>query len=191
VIFLDVGHGHGGDQGARHGSLAEREVCERLCDEVHRQATAAGLAVTLVPSTWRYPHRHTWVRAQERQGRHLYVQLHANAGGGRYGLALHDARSSGGAAAAQVLAAALDDLPEITGSRTGTVQPGDGDGFDRGLICIDGIWSARWTCAVLLEVGFLDQPDHAELLGARMPVQAAAIVEGLRRWEAGLTSRGH
>lgn len=91
----------------------------------------------------------------------LYVACHVNAGGGRYALVEHDARSKGGAAAAAVVAREFASrlTPEVNTGKVVALSAAD-----RGFSCIDGIYAGPANLsAVLFEPGFIDSSQHAGL----------------------------
>lgn len=108
-----------------------------------------------------------------------YVACHLNAGGGSYGLVIHDSRSSGGRQLAEAVAVALK-LPELDKVVVGTT-----DEFPRAAGTIGGVFSGPPNISgVCFEPFFLDQPRHS----SRGAVKPAALSEpdGLRRVGAAL-----
>ncbi len=107
-----------------------------------------------------YPQRHHNARHVARNwtgGPVGYVAAHLNAGGGRHGLVMHDARSHGGRLLAQAIAARLATLPVLAGCKVRALHAGD-----RGLSCVSGIYAGpRYLSGVVFEPLFLDCPDHA------------------------------
>lgn len=189
MIYLDHGHGwKGADQGYDPGALqsATLDGQEAVIARHYGAALVAalhkiGAAVCVVPEFGRYADRHAWVAAQVKVTgkRGVYVQLHGNAGGGRYALVEHDARSTRGAKAAAIVARHLGDLH---GARAADGQVRALAEGERGHTCLSGIWPIPGVVGLIVEPGFLDSPSHSwlwERAGVRAlaPVLAAAFVE--------------
>lgn len=178
---LDPGHGDKGDRydpGATRGDLVEALIVRRLVPVLAAKLKAAGANV-YTPPEGAYSSRHKAVQAAAGRLRGVYLQLHLNAGGGRYALVRPDGRSSAGRAVSSKLAAELDAaIPELVGSRGDPVYPDSGaaarDGRDvstealrswwtRGHNCIAGIWPIPGVYGLIVECGFVDQPAHDPL----------------------------
>jgi N-acetylmuramoyl-L-alanine amidase len=129
----------------------------------------------VVLSDGQYPDRHARVNAYKAD---VYVAAHLNAGGGDYGLAVHDARSAAGKAlAASVVRSLTAACPEL---RRGVV--GDTVGFPRALACIDGVYSGR-PVAVCYEPCFMDRQEHQGLLRPDGLVRLGrALADGIDAW---------
>ena len=85
----------------------------------------------------------------------LYLALHVNAGGGAYAMAMHDAKSGGGKAAAGVLAAHMGELENISKSKVIACE--DLGWTRRAHYCIKGIYRGPANISgVLLEPFFID-----------------------------------
>jgi hypothetical protein len=173
-VIFDVQHtgrpSRPGDMGAAYdldGDGVRNEEGEREVDmtRAYVAAAVAVLACSGVPAdvldSGEYGERHRRADniARGVNGPVVYVACHVNAGGGRYGLVLRDARSSGGEALARTLAVELRRLPELGDTRASTLSAND-----RGWACIDGIWQGPANlCGVLLEPFFLDSATHRAL----------------------------
>lgn len=185
IIILDRGHGQKGrsdpfDPGATRENLREVDLTAAYIRTAAARLTAAGHDVRLI-TTGHYSARHVEAcgLAGDRPG--LYVQCHVNAGGGRYGLVEHDARSKAGQRAATALALALTAVPGITGGKVAALASGQ-----RGWVCIDGIWDAPKMCGLIYEPGFIDAPQHAELWTAQGLARIGeALASGIERYAAG------
>lgn len=178
---LDPGHGDKGDRydpGATRGDLVEAIIVRRLVPVLVQKLRAAGANV-YTPPDGAYSARHAAVKAAAGKLWGVYLQLHLNAGGGRYALVRPDGRSSAGRAVSSKLAAELDAaIPELVGSRGDPVYSDSGaaarDGRDvstealrswwtRGHNCIAGIYAVPAVYGLIVEVGFIDQPAHDPL----------------------------
>jgi N-acetylmuramoyl-L-alanine amidase len=115
------------------------------------------LGHAVVPiSDGQYADRHRRTNGYEAD---VYVACHLNAGGGDYGLAVHDTRSaSGKALAGHVVRSLTAACPEL---RRGVV--GDTQGFPRALACIDGVFTGK-PVGLCFEPCFMDRPEHQVLL---------------------------
>lgn len=194
---VDCGHGNKGhyDPGAVHGDYVEALVVRRIAPLLIAKLRAAGANVYAAPEG-AYSARHAAVKAAAGKLRGCYVQLHLNAGGGRYALVRPDGRSRAGMAVSAGIAAHLDArLPEISGSRGdpvyATSEAAAAAGRDvstpelrgwwtRGHNCISGIWSVPATFGLIVEFGFIDQPAHSALwTDEGIERCAAALAEAL------------
>jgi N-acetylmuramoyl-L-alanine amidase len=192
IVILDRGHGQKGkgdrfDPGVVAGKLREVDLTAAYIQAAVRALDAAGHVVHLL-DTGTYDERHRealWIAKGAPQERGLYVQCHANAGGGKYGLIEHDARSSWGRTAAACLADALDELPEVPTARVWTL-----DSTQRGWSCIDGIYDSPTLTGVLYEPGFVDSVVHSTLWTPDgLERVGRALAEGVERYAAQLAAR--
>ena len=129
----------------------------------------------------RYRERHAAALAAIGGAPGVVVHLHANSAKvpGRYPLALHDPRSSRGRGMAAAWAAAVDagrrTWPSLRGLADCQVRPATRPDWDHAANLVEPTWSApAWVSAIVVEVGFVNQPDHAGLW-------TAAGVEALAR----------
>lgn len=197
---IDAGHGDKGDRydpGATRGDLVEALIVRRLVPVLVRKLRGKGADI-YTPPEGPYSSRHAAVKAAAGKLRGVYLQIHLNAGGGRYALVRPDGRSTAGRAVAAGIAATLDAaLPELVGSRGDPVYSDSGaaarDGRDvgtealrswwtRGHNCISGIWTVPGVYGLIVEVGFIDQPAHDPLwTDAGVERIAAALADALLR----------
>lgn len=162
MIILDPDtDGIRGEAGESEAELARGYVA-------HAEAALARAGHhVLVLEQGSYPERHRRAieAARARQGeRALYVQAHASAGRGAYGLVLYDYRSLAGARVARNMTASLAAyLPELAGNvRQCALHPGD-----RGWSCLDGIYDGPALLrGMVVEPGFLNSPRHASMWSA-------------------------
>jgi N-acetylmuramoyl-L-alanine amidase len=132
----------------------------------------------LVVSDGQYTARHARVREYAAD---VYVACHLNAGGGDYGLAVHDARSTGGRALAGAVVRSLTAAcPEL---RRGVV--GDTVGFPRARACIEGVFAGK-PVGLCFEPAFMDRPEHQALLTpAGLERIGRALADGIDAWLRG------
>jgi N-acetylmuramoyl-L-alanine amidase len=195
---VDVGHGDKGDRydpGAVSGDLVEAVIVRRIAPLLIARLRAGGANV-YAPPEGPYSSRHAAVKRAAGTLRGCYVQLHLNAGGGRYAIIRPDGRSRAGIAVSAGIAAHLDArLPEISGSRGDPVYSsveeaamagrdvsgiGKRSWWTRGHNCISGIWSIPAVYGLIIEVGFIDQAAHAPLwTDEGIERCAAALAEAL------------
>lgn len=95
----------------------------------------------------------------------LILHLHANAGGGHYPAVFHDPRSRRGAAAARSMASAIDLAARLSPSLAGLTPckffAATRPEWNRVANLVEPTWAAPANvCSILVEVGFIDQPDH-------------------------------
>ena len=191
-IVLDRGHGQKApgapfDPGACAGGLREVDLAAGYIRVAAGEIRAAGHEVLLLDSGT-YDDRHARALAWAAEAPHknaLYVQCHVNAGGGKYGVVEHDARSSWGRTAAACLADALDELPEVP-----TVHVWPIDRTDRGWSCIDDIYASPTLAGLIFEPGFIDSPAHAALwTPAGLQRVGATLAEGVHRYARSIAAR--
>ena len=116
------------------------------------------------------------------EARGAYLAAHLNAGGGNYGLVIHDERSSGGKALAESIANGMRHyLPELYRV---LVRGASSDSWARGLTTIRGIWSGPANLSgVCFEPLFMDNEDHQDLIksdGLQRAGLSAAV--GIEAW---------
>lgn len=163
-VILDRQHlgkpSNPGDHGATYGALRETDLTEAYIASAVASLEAAGIGSTvLVEGEYADRQRQAIGIAKAEAGRVLYVACHVNAGGGDYGLVEYDARSIGGAQAADALAALLPTLPGVSRGRTKGLASNE-----RGFICLGGVYAGPANlCGVIFEPGFIDATAHAGL----------------------------
>ena len=192
IIVLDRGHGQKGqaerfDPGVVAGALREVDLAATYIQAAVRALDAAGHVVHLLDAgTYDDRHRLALALAAEHPTEEsLYVQCHVNAGGGKYGVVEHDARSSWGRAAAACLADALDELPEVPTARVWELHAGE-----RGWVCIDDIYASPTMCGVVYEPGFIDAPAHSALwTPVGLERLGRALAEGVERYATWAAAR--
>ena len=189
MIALIPGHGQkaaGYDPGAVAGQLEEARLVRTLCARIVEVAGDGRAQVFEGP---RYTDRrvagHRWLA--ERGGRGVVLHVHCNAGGGSYGLILHDPRSRLGGATAASLGSALS-LAVPPGPRSAdgitawrcdaAIRPT----WSRGANLLEPTFHAPMgVAAVLLEWAFIDNPAHVDLMTTPAGIDrtARAVVSGL------------
>jgi N-acetylmuramoyl-L-alanine amidase len=131
---------------------------------------------------WSYTWRRNKAHAAIGSGPGVVVHLHVNAGGGDYLLGMHDPRSSTGAAYAARWCSAVGAAFDLSPRKCKTLaakRPTWANAAN--LVEPSYLATPAGVAAVLLEVGFIDNPAHARLLtGDAIERQAAAI---LAAWE--------
>ena len=146
----------------------------------------AGAAVSVHDSDrdgpWTYTWRRNHAHAAIGDGPGVVVHLHVNAGGGSYLLGMHDPRSNTGAAYAARWASTVGAAFQLPTNRC-KVLAAERPTWNNAANLIEPSYLATpaGVAAVLLEIGFIDNPSHAPLLtGDGLDKQAAAI---LAAWE--------
>ena len=131
---------------------------------------------------WSYTWRRNQAHAAIGDGPGVVVHLHVNAGGGSYLLGMHDPRSNTGAAYAARWASTVGAAFELP-TRRCKVLAAERPTWNNAANLIEPSYLATPTgvAAVLIEIGFIDNPAHLPLLtGDGIDKQAAAI---LAAWE--------
>ena len=198
LVILDRGHGQKGrgapfDPGttftapsiAGGGVLREVDLTSTYIGHAEVRLRQLGHRVELLDSGT-YDARHAKaIELAANASEALYVQCHVNAGGGKYGVVEHDARSSWGRAAAACLADALDELPEVPTARVWELHAGE-----RGWVCIDDIYASPTMCGVVYEPGFIDSAAHSALwTPAGLERVGRALAEGVERYATWAATR--
>lgn len=191
LVILDRGHGQKAraarfDPGAEFNKMREVDLAAGYIAEARRVLVEEGHTVHLLESgTYDDRHREAIWMASGSKLEAIYVQCHVNAGGGKYGLIEHDARSSWGRTAAAFLADALDELPEVPVARVWSL-----DSTQRGWSCIDGIYDSPTMTGVLYEPGFIDTVVHSTLWTPEgLGRVGRALAEGIERYGTWVASR--
>ncbi len=203
LVILDRQHGDKGgtwDTGAAFGGhlaakpdgatywpnppIFEVDLTTGYLAHARRHLEAAGHRVQMIDAG---PYRERQQLANDSarayRGLALYVAAHINAGGGRYGLALYDARSKMGAVAAGDVADALKEgLPELTKARA-TAATASG-WTARALGTIRGIWFGPPNISgICFEPGFIDSPHHRSMwTEAGLRRVGRSLADGLQRY---------
>jgi len=131
---------------------------------------------------WSYTSRRNAAHAAIGSGPGVVCHLHVNAGGGSYVLALHDPRSHTGADLSDSWCRSVGDAFELQ-SRSCKPLAAARPAWNNAANLIDPSYSVTpaGVAAVLLEIGFIDNPAHAWLLtGDAIDKHAAAILAAWR-----------
>ena len=193
IVVLDrqhYGKPHRDDKGARtkyDGSwIYEVDLTAAYIEHATAMLTSEGHTVHLLDAGW-YGERHKRAAEIARENPDepvAYVACHVNAGQGTYALAVHDKRSTGGAALAECIAGVLAgagagaiDRALVRGSERG------GD-WGRAHVTIAGIWDAPANCVgVCFEPFFIDQQRHRTFLsGPGLQVIGHALAVSCMQW---------
>lgn len=147
---------------------------------------AEGHTVHLLDAGW-YAERHeraAEIAAGAPDQRVAYVAAHVNAGGGAYGLVLHDQRSRGGQALAEAIADSLDAGARPHIDRCVVRATERGGTWGRAHTTIAGIWDAPSNCSgVCFEPFFIDSARNRELLTpAGLALVGRALAVGCMQW---------
>jgi hypothetical protein len=146
---------------------------------------AEGHAVYVLEDGW-YSARHARACEIARENpdeRIAYVACHINAGGGSYGLVLHDARSRGGHALAEAVADALG-TDNAALDRT-LVRAADHEGsWARAMTTIKGIYSGPGNLSgICYEPFFIDSKRNQALMTADgLRAVGRALAVGCMQW---------
>ena len=193
IVVLDrqhVGKPGKDDRGAQtkiNGeTVYEIDLTAGYIDAAVALLSAEGHTVHVLESGW-YGERHERAAEIARDNPHdlvAYVACHVNAGGGSYGLALHDARSRSGLSLAEAIADTLGTVAAPPPDRALVRAAERGGTWGRAMTTIAGIWDAPANCAgVCFAPMFIHSPKHRELLtpeGLRVIGQALAV--GCMTW---------
>lgn len=163
TIVLDRGH-HGklhDERGATHGDLVEEVLTREYMRHAEDRLRELGHRVVVQSSHPEKGYAQRLKRADAYRPR-VYVQCHVNAGGGNYGMAGYDARSSWGASCAQHIADRLGlACPELRSVRSQPCSPDDWT--KRMLATIAGMYTSKTACGICFEPGFIDQAGHRSM----------------------------
>ena len=146
---------------------------------------AAGHTVVLLDAGW-YPDRHKaairQVRAAATGLPAAYVACHLNAGGGNYGLVLHDARSTGGEALANRVGDAMRRVFEEGELKRVLVKGASASEWTNAYNTIRGIYAGPGNLSgICFEPVFVD--THRGLLDPEGLARiGAALASGLEAW---------
>jgi hypothetical protein len=152
---------------------------------------AAGHTVVVEDSGW-YRDRHA--RANARANAlpasarpAAYVACHLNAGGGDYGLVVHDGRSAGGAKLAAKVSEGLRKAFTTAELARVLVRPGSSTDWANAYGTISGIYAGpSWLSAICFEPVFVD--SHRALVSdTNLDRIGKALAAGLTAWATGAT----
>lgn len=194
MVVIDAGHGKGSvsPNGAKHGSLIERELIMAYTEHIQDRLAYHGVASRIV-SEGRYSDRqaHWSVGTAD-----CYLSCHVNAPAGGYALVLHRAQDSQGAVLSRCILRGLMRLHQIKRGVRGVYLTGEAEGFsggsdmhrgkhirtvawgkpgpyrddshmfnrNRGLICIGAV--PPGVPSALIEPGFIAEPAHGPMWSA-------------------------
>lgn len=203
-VVLVPGHGHRSDglrwdPGASIGDIQEAKMVRRLALALAGELLRLGAsfcppALTDAPSILitgkPHPLRHysgrveAGVREAKKAGAEtvLVLHLHLNAGGGKYGLVVHDARAPTEKDIAAPLVAAIK---KWGGAAMSECKNADDAMFSRARGLHDATWSGAKNSglkvsSLVLEPAFIDQPLHNGLVSdAGMDTLAKHLAESL------------
>ena len=190
-IAIIPGHGHRMTSAGAYrydpGAVSEIGREAEIVRAIAQRALQLGRGrVTVHDSDRGGPWSYTWRRNQAHaaigSGPGVVVHLHVNAGGGSYLLGMHDPRSNTGAAYAARWCSAVGQQFDIAPKDVRCIAATRST-WNNAANLLEPSYLATPTgvAAVLLEVGFIDNPSHARLLtGDAIEKQAAAIVAA---WE--------
>lgn len=189
VVFLDRQHigqiRKPSDLGA-FSRLVGRHEAEMVADYFNAAELAfRKLGIDVIPvSDGRYSDRHMRVLEYANQGgagKYVYVAGHLNAGGGDYGAAFYDHRSTMGANCATFIADALSEhCPEL--ERTLQIKAQPNDWTLHAFNTIKGIFVGR-PCAICYEPCFVDKEAHVPLLEPQgLERIGEALAFGINKW---------
>jgi len=186
IAYLDRQHAGKpfamGDRGADCNGHVEAMLTPIYLLAIERRLLSLGHdVVTLSDGAYHARHARVVEYARDHKGRNVYIAAHLNAGGGNYGAAFYDHRSSmGKAAAAAVVVALHDACPELMRARS--IEASPGDWTRHAYNTISGVYAGR-PCGLCLEPAFIDSQDHKELLTTRgLDRMGVAIADGLHQW---------
>lgn len=170
LAFLDVQHAgrpsRPGDLGAQGREVPAVRQYVAAC---RAALEAAGVRVVVLEAG-EYAARHAAVcemARTERPDRAAYLACHLNAGGGDYGLVLHDARSRAGKVLAETVAWEMGAglCPPLRRVVTSWTSSEASAPYPRAWGCLRGVWQGpACLTGALVEPAFLDRPEHAALL---------------------------
>ena len=143
-----------------------------------------GVEIWEVDLTAQYIEEATALLVAEGHTVHLLDSAHVNAGGGAYGLVLHDQRSRGGQALAEAIADSLDAGARPHIDRCVVRATERGGTWGRAHTTIAGIWDAPSNCSgVCFEPFFIDSARNRELLTPPgLALVGRALAVGCMQW---------
>lgn len=156
------------------GALVEERLVREYMRHAEDRLRELGHRVVIVSAGEGHGYRRRWQIA-DALGADAYVQCHCNAGGGDYGLVVHDKRSAKGQALAGRVRDALEDAcPDLRRALAHS-----GERFPRAQNVIAGVKAV----AIVYEPGFLDNPAHNSLWRpAGLERIGVALADGIDEW---------
>lgn len=173
LLILDIQHSGKPSRPSERGASAdvdgdgktavwetEAALTPIYASEATVQATKLGHScVVLASGTYAERHVKSNQLAREYPGKVLYVACHLNAGGGDYGLVLHDSRSVQGRRAAGAIVASMRTFwtPRSVRPLDPQATAKDHPQWPRPFVTIEGIWSGPSNiAAICFEPLFVD-----------------------------------
>lgn len=178
-IFISAGHG-AGDPGAIVGGTTEAQEMILLRNLIASELRSRGFEVLSVPDDLTLRQTIDWINARARVG-DVALEIHADAfsnpstrGASVFHIALNEERKAN---AELLLLALLRRVPQLPSRGA---KPDTATGVGRLAICRD----VR-VPSLLMEVGFLTNPDDRALIQNRRRDIALGISDGLASWSRG------
>lgn len=168
------------DHGAVNGELRETDLTSAYIEHARDAILEAGGTVyTITDGEYGDRHKRAVAWAKQGSGPCAYVACHINAGGGKYALTEHDARSAGGKSLAWSVVTETAKMAGIVGGKVVALKDGE-----RGLVCIDGIYAGpAGMSGIIYEPGFIDFAGHADLwTPAGLRLVGQALAKGVMAW---------
>lgn len=183
-IFISAGHG-AGDSGAVAGGTTEAQEMILLRDQILPELRSRGLQVFSVPDDQTLRQTISWINARASKG-DIALEIHADAfdnpgtrGASVFYIAANADRKSH---AELLLLALLRRVPQITSRGA---KPDTATGVGRLGFCRD----VNIT-SMLMEIGFLTNPQDRALIQTRRRDIALGIADGLAAWSRALNGGG-
>ena len=188
-IFISAGHGgkEGGvlDPGSIAGGTTEAQQMILLRDQVVRELRSRGLEVLSVPDDQSFQGTLQWINSRAQPG-DVALEIHADAyenpnvrGAIVFYIANNTERKQN---AELILLSYLRRIPQMPRQGEG-VKPDTATGVGKLAFC-----RQIRIPSLLMEVGFLTNPDDRALILNRRQEMALGIADGLEAWSRGLTS---
>jgi hypothetical protein len=187
-IFVSAGHGglenNGWDPGALAGGTTEAQQMILLRDVIVPELRSRGFEVLSVPDTLSLDQSISWINSRARSG-DVAIEIHADSysnptarGATAYYIAGNAERKKHGD---MILLALIRRLPQLPSRGS---KPDTATGVGRLGIC-----RQIAIPSLLLEVGFLSNPDDRALLLNRRRDMALGIVDGLEAWSRDINGK--
>ncbi|MBD2740219.1 N-acetylmuramoyl-L-alanine amidase [Coleofasciculus sp. FACHB-1120] len=180
-IFISAGHG-AGEPGGQAGGTTEAQEMILLRDQIVPELRSRGFEVLSVPDDQTSTQSISWINARSRSG-DVALEIHADAysnpatrGATVFYISNNEERKQN---AELLLLALLRRVPQLP-SRG--VKPDTATGVGRLSFCRD-----TFIPSLLMEVGYLTNPDDRFLIQNRRRDIALGIADGLASWSRGGT----
>lgn len=184
-IFISAGHG-GGDAGAIAGGTTEAQEMILLRDQILPELRSRGFEVLSVPDNLTSRQSISWINARDRTG-DIALEIHADAfnnPGTRGACVFHIANNTERKSQAEMLLLAL--LRRVPQLPSRGAKPDTATGVGRLAFCRD-----TTIPSMLMEVGFLTNPDDRFLIQNRRRDIALGIADGLAAWSRAIGGGGN